>query len=103
MWDVICRVFLCHALDLTLKPGVNVLRRTSISCGFENLFLYHQFIQMYSTAEYHIVVTHVPGANKHCDHVWFRLFKVLVLHLLKQLTEAFSFLKLQQKNSDLKN
>lgn len=29
------------------------------------------------------IVTHVPGAKKHCDHVRLRLFRVLVLHLLK--------------------
>lgn len=38
-------------------------------------------------------VTHVPGANEHCDHVWFRLFRVLVLHLLKQLAEGLPFLE----------
>lgn len=38
-------------------------------------------------------VTHVPGANKHRDHVWFRLFRVFVLHLLKQLAEGLPFLE----------
>lgn len=37
-------------------------------------------------------VTHVPGPNEHCDHVWFRFFGVFVLHLLKQLAETFPFL-----------
>lgn len=38
-------------------------------------------------------VTHVPGANEHRDHVWFRLFRVFVLHLLKQLAEGLPFLE----------
>lgn len=38
------------------------------------------------------LVTHVPGAYKHRDHVWFRLLRMFVLHLLEQLAETFSLL-----------
>ena len=37
--------------------------------------------------------THVPSANEDGDHVRLWLLRMLVLHLLQELTEAFSFLR----------
>lgn len=42
------------------------------------------------------LVTHVPGAHKHGDHVRLGLLRVFVLHLLKQLAETFSLLVRRQ-------
>lgn len=39
--------------------------------------------------------THVPGADEDGDHVRLRLLRVLVLHLLEELAEAFSLLGVQ--------
>lgn len=39
--------------------------------------------------------THVPGADEDGDHVRLRLLRVLVLHLLEELAEAFSLLGIQ--------
>lgn len=44
---------------------------------------YQHRMQMYANSCDGDRVTHVPGANKHRDHVWFRFFRVFVLHLLK--------------------
>lgn len=76
MWNMICGVILCFPQTLTLKPRVNVVGRTSITCGFGDLFLDNQLhiIQMKSITKCEIVITHIPGANEHSDHVWFRLF-----------------------------
>lgn len=101
VWDMICCVILRLPLTLTLKPGVNLVGRTSISCG---LFLDDQLCisQMDSITKCETLITHIPGANKHPDHVGFGLFWVFVLHLLKQLTEAFSFLESQSHSRQLK-
>lgn len=39
--------------------------------------------------------THVPGADEDGDHVGLRLLRVLVLHLLEELAEAFSLLGIE--------
>lgn len=39
--------------------------------------------------------THVPGADEDGDHVRLRLLRVLILHLLEKLTEAFSLLGME--------
>lgn len=39
--------------------------------------------------------THVPGANEDGDHVRLWLLRVLVLHLLEELAEAFSLLGIE--------
>lgn len=39
--------------------------------------------------------THVPGANEDGDHVWFRLLRMFILHLLEKLAEAFSLLGIE--------
>lgn len=41
------------------------------------------------------VPTHVPGADEDGDHVGLRLLRVLVLHLLQELAEAFSLLGIE--------
>ena len=43
--------------------------------------------------------THVPGADEDGDHVGLRLLRVLVLHLLQELAEAFSFLGSEGRQS----
>lgn len=93
--DVIGSVVTCLSLAFALKPRFDVVHGTSIPCGlwssFNEEFHYCSHIEInYILAEFDI--THVPGANKHCDHVWLRLFRVLVLHLLKKLTKALSLL-----------
>lgn len=48
------------------------------------------------------VPTHVPGADEDGDHVGLRLLRVLVLHLLQELAEAFSLLGIEgQTDSDI--
>lgn len=39
--------------------------------------------------------THVPGADEDGDHVGLRLLRVLVFHLLQELAEAFSLLRIE--------
>lgn len=44
MWNMICSVVLCLPQTLTLKPRINVVGRTSITCGFGDLFLDNQLL-----------------------------------------------------------
>lgn len=93
VWDVIGGVVSRFALALTLKPWADVVGRPGVSCRW-NVCIYGAVTLSVVHSNVHDVssVTHVPGANKHCDHVWFRLFRVFVLHLLKQLAETLPFL-----------
>lgn len=55
-------------------------------------YLSHIVIVTFCFKMYVQSVTHVPGAYKHSDHVWFWLFGMFVFHLLKQLAKTFSLL-----------
>lgn len=39
--------------------------------------------------------THIPGTDEDGDHVWLRLLRVLILHLLEKLAKAFSLLGIE--------
>lgn len=97
MRDVIRSVVPRLPLALALKPGVDVVGSAGISWELMGKYFtvlphYLSWIQIHSNMKEGNIVTHVPGADKHCDHVWFRLFRVFVLHLLKQLAEPLPFL-----------